>query len=219
MERTIRAVLFDMDGVIVDSEGFIRDAAIAMFRELGLAVAPRDFVPFVGTGENRYLGGVAERYGLAIDVEAAKKRTYELFGDLIKGSLKALPGSVEFIELCRSRSLRIALATSADPVKARANLAEIGLSFATFDAVVSGLDVARTKPDPDIYLAAAKRLGVAPERCLVVEDALTGLAAARAAGSRCLMLTTSFPRETIEPLRPDWIASDLSKAPPEALEW
>ena len=71
----IRGVLFDMDGVLADSEPFICQAAIMMFAETGLTVIPGDFKPFMGTGENRYIGGVAEKYGLKIDIEKAKART------------------------------------------------------------------------------------------------------------------------------------------------
>jgi beta-phosphoglucomutase len=69
----IRAVIFDMDGVLVDSEPLINAAAIAMFREKGLSVQPDDFLPFVGAGEDRYLGGVAEHYSFPLDVPAAKQ--------------------------------------------------------------------------------------------------------------------------------------------------
>lgn len=67
-------VIFDMDGVLVDSEKFICKAACLTFEEIGLQVKPDDFLPFVGTGEDRYIGGVAEKYNFAIDIEAVKKR-------------------------------------------------------------------------------------------------------------------------------------------------
>ncbi len=68
----IKAVIFDMDGVLTDSEPLINAAAIEMFREKGLRVRAEDFIPFVGAGENRYIGGVAEKYGLAVDIHEAK---------------------------------------------------------------------------------------------------------------------------------------------------
>src|SRR5712691_4107288 len=78
-----RAVIFDMDGVLVDSESLINAAAIAMFREKGLVVQPEDFLPFVGAGEDRYIGGVAEKYGFPLDLSVAKRRTYEIYLDLV----------------------------------------------------------------------------------------------------------------------------------------
>ena len=217
MSSSIAAVIFDMDGVLVDSEPFICEAAIRMFAEKGVTVAEADFVPFVGMGENRYLGGVAEKHGVRLDLDRDKARTYALYNTIIQGRLQALPGVFSFITQCRKRGLRLALATSADRCKADANLEAIALSPETFLAMVTGCDVEHKKPAPDIFLLAAWRLGVAPKQCLVVEDAPSGVAAAQAAGMRCLGLTTSFPEALLG--GPDWVAPDLSQTPPEALAW
>lgn len=213
----LRGVIFDMDGVLVDSEEFICRAAIAMFEEQGLEVRPEDFRPFVGTGENRYLGGVAEKHRLTLNLPAAKERTYELYDELVRGRLQPLPGAREFTVLCRERGLKLALATSADRVKMLINLREIGLPAETFDATVNGLEVEKRKPAPDIFQLAASRLGLAPSECLVVEDAVSGVAAAKAAGAKCLALLTTFPREKLAGA--DFYAKDLSAVPEEALSW
>jgi len=213
----IRGVIFDMDGVLVDSERIICEAAVRMFAERGLAVRPEDFLPFVGAGEDRYLGGVAGKYGFPFDLERDKARTYRLYDEMVRGRLQPLPGVADFIARCRARGLRLAVATSADEVKLGINLRELGLPPATFDALVNGLDVERKKPAPDIFLLAAERLGLPAPDCLVVEDAVNGVAAARAAGARCLALTTSFPREQLAGA--DFIAGTLADAPDAALEW
>ena len=98
---------------------------------------------------------------------------------------------------CRANQLKMAVASSADRVKIDINLREIGLSAETFDVIVSGEDVERKKPFPDIYLLAAQRVSELPENCLVVEDAVSGVKAAKAAGARCLAVTTSFPAEKL----------------------
>ena len=108
-----RAVVFDMDGVLADSEPLINAAAVAMFREQGLIVQPEDFLPFVGTGENRYLGGVAEKYRFALNLEASKRRTYELYLELVPTRLHAFPGAVELVRTCRRSGLQVAVASSA----------------------------------------------------------------------------------------------------------
>ena len=213
----IRGVIFDMDGVLVDSEPFIAEAAMRMFAERGLAVRPEDFRPFVGAGEDRYLGGVAERHGFALDLERDKARTYQLYDQMVRGRLGPLPGVHEFIAKCRARKLRLALATSADRVKLLVNLRELGLAPETFDALVDGLDVERKKPAPDIFRLAAERLGLPAGECLVVEDAVNGVAAAKAAGARCLALTTSFTRDQLAGA--DFLAATLADAPAQALEW
>jgi beta-phosphoglucomutase len=158
----IRAVIFDMDGVLVDSEPLINTAAIAMFREKGLIVQPENFLPFVGAGEDRYIGGVAEHYGFPLDVPAAKKRTYEIYLDLVPLQLEAFPGALQLVHGCREAGLFVAVASSADLIKVRANLETIGLSIPFWDAVVTGEEAKNKKPAPEIFLAAAAKLGVNP---------------------------------------------------------
>jgi beta-phosphoglucomutase len=211
-----QGVIFDMDGVLCDSEPFICEAAMRMFAENhGLQVMAEDFHPFVGAGENRYLGGVAEKYGVTLDLARDKARTYEVYLEIIRGRLEPLAGVRAFIDGCRHRGLKLAVATSADRIKMEGNLEQIGLPPATFDVTVNGLDIARKKPFPDIFLLAAERLGIPPARCLVVEDAPNGIQAGKAAGCRCLGLTTSFGAEVLRKAGADWIAPDLARVPPE----
>ena len=207
----IQAVLFDMDGVLVDSEEYICLAAIQMFNELGVRVLPDDFIPFIGAGENRYLGGVAEKYGVLLNLPKAKHRTYTIYGEIVSGKLKPLPGVKEFIDQCIRSGIKIAVATSADLMKMEINLSEIGIPAGTFDVTVNGLQVVNKKPSPDIYLTAAKKLGVDPAHCLVVEDAVNGIEAAKNAGMHCLALTTSFHADQLE--QADLICKDLSEVP------
>src|SRR5205809_4045810 len=93
----IEAVIFDMDGVLTDSEPLINAAAVAMFQEKGLTVRPEDFRPFVGTGEDQYIGGVAKEYNFSIDLLSAKKRTTEIYLERVPSGLKAFPGAVELV--------------------------------------------------------------------------------------------------------------------------
>jgi beta-phosphoglucomutase len=123
----------------------------------------------------------------------------------------------EFIERCRARSLKLAVATSADRVKMMINLASLGLPDDAFDQTVNGLEVEHKKPAPDIYLEAARRLDLRPGECLVVEDAVSGILAAKAAGCRCLALTTSFPPDRLQ--ESDWICRTLADAPDESINW
>lgn len=197
MSQPTSAVIFDMDGVLTDSEPIINAAAVAMFQELGAAVRPDDFLPFVGAGEDRYIGGVAELYGVALDLPAAKRRTYEIYLGLVPSQLAAFPGAAELVRACRAHGLRIAVASSADLVKVAANLHQIGLPIEFWDAVVSGEQVARKKPAPDIFLAAAQALGLGPGACVVIEDAVNGVEAAKAARMRCVAVAQTFPAERL----------------------
>jgi beta-phosphoglucomutase-like phosphatase (HAD superfamily) len=239
MGTETRAVIFDMDGVLTNSEWFIAEAGRLMFKEtFNLEVSHEDFAPFVGLGENTFLGGVAEKYKLAdFNIERDKKRTYEIYVDIVKGKLKPMPGAVEFLHRCRELGLKTALATSTDYVKMMANLEaiglintemrsdQIGLAAAVeaaarnkaFDALVNGLDVEKQKPYPDLFLEAASRLEEEPAHCWVVEDSLGGIEAAKAAGMRCLALLTTFPEEKIKAAGPALIARDLREITPESL--
>jgi beta-phosphoglucomutase len=193
-----RGVIFDMDGVLTDSEPLINAAAIAMFKEKGLAVQPGDFLPFVGAGENRYIGGVAEKYSFPLDILSAKRRTYEIYLELVPTRLKAFPGAVELFRTCRKAGLHLAVASSADEIKIVANLRQIGLPPDSWGAVVTGDDVGPKKPAPDIFLAAAVKLGLAPAECTVVEDAVNGVQAAWAAGMRCVAVAQTFPAAQLQ---------------------
>ncbi len=191
------SVIFDMDGVLADSEPLICAAAMEMFRRRGVVVREEDFLPFVGAGENRYIGGVAERHGVELDLAAAKAETYAIYLSLVPSRLKAFPGAVEFVESCRSAGWRCAVASSADRIKVEANLCQIGLPPESWDALVCAEDVERRKPFPDIFLKAAERLGMNPFQCTVIEDAVNGIEAALAAGMYCVAVATSFPAEAL----------------------
>ena len=214
---SIRAVLFDMDGVIVNSEKHINRAAVEMFKEKGYEVDPEDFTQFTGMGENKYLGGVAEIYNIPSELEKDKARTYEIYESLVREKLDPLPGVKDFIAKCKKRNLKLALASSADKIKVEINLREIGIDHDTFQGVISAEDVTHKKPAPDIFLKAAEKLDVSIENCLVIEDAVSGVKAGKTAGAKVLALTTSFEAQDL--VGADWIAGDLSGVGDEVVEW
>lgn len=212
----MRGIIFDMDGVLCDSEPLIMQAAQRMLRErYGIAAAPEDFHPFVGMGEDRYLGGAAGRHGVALRLPEDKVETYRIYLEMIPGRLPPLPGVLETVRSARAAGLLLAVASAADRMKVDGNLAAIGLGASAFDAIVTGSDVERKKPHPDAFLLAASRLGLPPADCLVVEDALSGLQAAVAAGSRRLGLTTAFPADRLRDAGAEWTAPHLGAMPAE----
>ena len=105
----IKGVLFDIDGVLLDSEEFITRAGILMFKEKGFEVNASDFKPFTGMGENRFLGGVAEKYNIPFNQEPDKARAYAIYEQISHGQLQPLPGVREFIEKCRQKNLQLAV--------------------------------------------------------------------------------------------------------------
>ncbi len=191
----IKAVILDVDGVIIDTEEANATASIQMFRELyNIEVKAQDFVPFIGTGSARYVQGVAEKYGIDIDVKKATKRREENF---IKNldKLRLFPGVKNFIQLIRQAGLKIAIATSSDRSKFQAAFRQVGLLEQQFDIIVTGDEVKHTKPHPEIYLTTAKKLGLKPSTCLVIEDSTTGIEAARKAGAFAVAVTNTFSKK------------------------
>ncbi|KAK9292842.1 hypothetical protein L1049_020822 [Liquidambar formosana] len=189
----VSAVLFDMDGVLCNSEEPSRRAAVDVFAEMGVEVTVDDFVPFTGTGEANFLGGVASVKGVqGFNTEAAKKRFFEIY-----------------LDKCKSNGLKVAVASSADRIKVDANLAAAGLSLSMFDAVVSADAFENLKPAPDIFLAASKILNVPPSECVVIEDALAGVQAAKAADMRCIAVTTTLSEETLKTASPSLIRKEI----------
>ncbi|NLF22497.1 MAG: HAD-IA family hydrolase [Lentisphaerae bacterium] len=209
----IQGIIFDMDGVLCDSEPFITQAAVALFRERhGVAVQGDDFLPFTGMGENRFLGGVAERYGVRLDLETDKAFTYARYLDLISGRLQPLSGVAAFIAQCRRMGWRLAVASSADRVKVDGNLAELGFGGTAFDAVIDGSQVARKKPAPDLFLLAAAQLGLDPAGCVVFEDAVAGVQAAGAAGMRAIGVRGAFDDARLRAAGAAATVNDLTEA-------
>lgn len=203
------AILFDMDGVLVNSEPAITEASIRALAEFGVHAQWEDFHPFTGMGEDRFIGGVAEKHGVPFRLEM-KRRTYEIYVDIVRDRIEVYPGTLPLLTKLREHALPAALASSADLVKVRANLDAAGISESLFRAVICGDDVANKKPAPDIYLLAAERCGVEPARCVVVEDALSGIRAARAAGMRCVAVMTSFDRRRLLDEGADAVCEDIA---------
>lgn len=190
------AVLFDMDGVLTDSEPVINAAAIAGLKEWGVPAVPGDFEPFVGRGEDLYIGGVAEKYGVPF-VPDMKRRVYEIYLEILPGMIQPFRGVHELLNALRKRQVAMAVASSADRIKVEANLSAIDVDPAWFEAIVVGEDVVNKKPAPDSYLAAARKLGLGPGVCCVVEDAVNGVESAKAAGARCVGVAQSFPADRL----------------------
>ncbi len=193
----IKVVILDVDGVIIDTEEANAVATIQMFRELyNIEVKPEDFVPFVGTGSTRYVQGVAEKYGINIDVRRAIRRREKNF---IKNAdkLRLFPGVRDFISQVGQAGLRIAIATSSDRSKFQAAFQQVELTERQFDLIVTGDEIGHTKPHPEIYLTSASKLRVEPANCLVVEDSVAGIEAANRAGSFSVAVTNTFSKKDL----------------------
>lgn len=209
-KENIKYILFDMDGVLVDSEPVITAAAIQALREWEISAAPEDFKPFTGMGEDSFIGGVSRLHGVEYTQEM-KARAYEIYGGLVRENIARYPSVPATLAALQQKGYTLALASAADLFKVRANLEAAEISVDTFRAVITGSDVARKKPYPDIYLLAAERVGAKPEECVVVEDAVSGLNAAHSAGMPCICVTTSFDRASLLAAGADAVIDDFGE--------
>jgi HAD superfamily hydrolase (TIGR01509 family) len=210
--RNVRAVIFDMDGVLCDSEKLSRSAGVQYFRRHhGVLPTEHDFADFAGTGEAAFLTGVARRYGVGnFQVAEAKKHFFEIYINEFSSMLKPFEGVRELIENLRKLGMKTALASSADAVKVQANLRAIGFGPDMFDFITRSDEIANKKPAPDIFLAAAAGLGVDPQSCVVIEDAPAGVEAAKRAKMRCVAVATSVSARQL------WDAgADIVRAAPQ----
>ncbi|MBQ9968644.1 MAG: HAD family phosphatase [Oscillospiraceae bacterium] len=207
-----KAILFDMDGVLIESEELMRASAIRALAEHGVQAKHEDFYEFTGCGEDRFIGGVAEKYGLVYDI-SMKERAYDLFGERVMEETFVPEGVKQMLETLHSRGLKLAVCTAADRRKAMYNLQAIGVTEDLFTAFITGSEVERKKPHPDIYLEGARRVGEAPGDCLVVEDALSGIRAAHAGGMDAAAVPTTFTRAQLEEAAPEYHLDHIRRLP------
>lgn len=202
----IKNIIFDMDGVLLDSEKAIRDACAEMFRRRGVIADTDDFLPFTGMGETRFISAVAEKCGVEYE-PLMKAEAYEIYGEIAYDSIILFDNICEMIQELKDSGYGIAVASAADETKVKINLKRLGLSADDFGAVVTGSDVTRLKPDPMIFLEAAKRLGAKPDESLVVEDAVSGCKAAKAAGMSCIGVSSTFDDATLKEAGADFVVA------------
>jgi len=174
------AVIFDMDGLMLDSERAITACLAQAAQEHGHALEPGFWLAMVGNSDARCRAMLADRIG-PVAGDALLERCHALYDDVVAQGIPHRPGIVALLDWLVARGIPRAVATSTRRPLALRKLEAAGL-LRWFDAVCTSSDVEHPKPAPDIYLLAARTLGVAPADCLVLEDSPTGVRAALAAG-------------------------------------
>lgn len=175
-----QAVIFDMDGLMLDSERAITACLARAAEELGQPIEPDYWLGMVGKGDAACRAMLAERIGDDA-AQALLTRCHALYDGVVEAGVPLRPGIMQLLDLLAARGIPRAVATSTRRPLALRKLETAGLLH-RFDAICTSSDVAQPKPAPDIYLLAASRLHVAPADCLVLEDSPTGVRAALAAG-------------------------------------
>lgn len=185
-EKYMKAVIFDMDGVLVDSQPYHFKADIDTMAEYGVIKGQKFYESFAGTLTADRMRTLKEMFGLDVPVEEMTIKRENMILDIMgKEDIKPVSGIPEFLRSIKEKGLTTAVASSSD--YKLINLILDRLKIAKyFDSVTSGSDVKRGKPSPDVFLLAAERIGIEPAECLVVEDSENGVKAAKAAGMKAL---------------------------------
>lgn len=214
MSFTFAAVLFDLDGVILDTTACHYRIWTDWARTFGKTPTQAELVATNGVRATEtirlWLGNAAA----TANIDAIAQELSELITkDLQSGTMPAVPGVQAYVEALKNAGIPRAVATSATTANAWLSLNCVKLAD-SFDEVITADQVTRGKPHPEPYLKAAEKLGVSAKDCVVFEDSLSGLRAAQAAGAKRAALTTTFPLETLQAEKPDWLLPDFCNLPP-----
>jgi HAD superfamily hydrolase (TIGR01509 family) len=197
-------LIFDVDGVIADTEPVNAKATIRVFEDMFdvQSVRPEDFEAGIGRGAERYVMAAADVHGLELTDEqvkaAAKLREQYLIETIKAEPLPPFAGVLELIDAAlKKHDFRLAIATSASRELSQTILESAKVPYHKM-VYVTGSEITRKKPDPELFLVAASRMGIEPAHCVVIEDAPSGVQAAKAAGARCIAVTNSTSADKLQ---------------------
>ena len=206
-----KAILFDMDGVLIRSENLMRKSAVLALADFGINAKEDDFLPFTGTGDDNFLAGVTSLYGKNYDVRM-KDKCNHYYGLHVMKYAEVPEDLHDTLKSLKKKGIKLAICTSADHNRAMDNCKAIRAEELEFDAVITGDDITHKKPDPEIYLKGAEALNTDVSECLVVEDAPNGIMAGHRAGMKVAGITTSFnPEKLASEANPEYIIDSLKE--------
>jgi HAD superfamily hydrolase (TIGR01509 family) len=208
-------LIFDVDGLIANTEPLNAIVTIKMFEDMfGLkGVKSEDFVGGIGKGAEKYIKVAADVHGLQltdkqIEVAALLREQY-LIQAIQEETLPVFPGVLELMDAALKRkNFRLAIATSASLELSRAILESVKVPYSKM-VYVTGSEIIRKKPDPELFLTAVRRMTILPANCVVFEDAPSGVQAAKAAGAKCIAVTNTTQPENLS--QADLICDSLVK--------
>ncbi|NFO10843.1 HAD family phosphatase [Clostridium botulinum] len=182
----MRAFIFDMDGVIIDSEPIHRQVHGEIMNTLGINISKGELALYAGATNEYIFTKLKERYGIKKSVSELKDYKSKLIINKVKEeSLEPINGIRELLNALIKNNIKIAIGSSSPRSLIEAVIDKFNLHSA-FDCIVSGEEVERSKPYPDVYIEVSKKLGINPEKCIVVEDSHNGVQAAKSAGMKCI---------------------------------
>ena len=193
---TAKAVIWDMDGVIADTAPYHFKAWQEVFQKRGVTFTEKDFWRLFGQRNDSIIGKVLGKKVPQAEIETIANEKEESFRRRVRQNLKPFPGVVDLMKSLHMNGFRMALASSAPIENIELIIRGLGINDC-FQSIVSGKDVILGKPDPQTFLLAAKKLGVKPKNCIVIEDAIAGVTAAKRAGMRCIAVANTNPKKNL----------------------
>lgn len=183
----IKAVIFDMDGVLVDSEPFHIQNEKRMFKKLGLDISDEEHAGYMGAATDVMWEQIIRNKNLALDIAETTALTIKESLPYLRSipNIEPMPGLTDLLEELNANNIPMAVASSSDPETIEIMLTKSGLKK-YFAFIVSSVEAGKSKPEPDVFLYAAKLLNVSPKNCLVIEDSKNGIKAAKAAKMLCI---------------------------------
>ena len=213
MLSAFQAVIFDLDGVLADSEPWWNQIDANLLAEYGVTYRGEYHRNVLGVSYRLAVEFYKNAFHLSAPIEELMRRRGQIATEFFADRVGLFPSAKTTLEELRQMKLRLALATSSVSASARPFLERTGIR-SSFEVIVTGDEIRRGKPYPDIYLCTAEKLGVSADACLVIEDALSGVAAAKAANMRVAAIPdTRFvdPREYEK--ETDYVLGSLSEIP------
>jgi len=191
------AVIWDMDGVIADTAPYHFSAWQEVFQKREVNYTEEDFRHSFGLRNDTIIRNILGEQTAQGEIEAIAREKEETFRSMIGQKIKPLPGAVELIKSLRENRFKMAIASSTPMENIQLITGGLGIDN-YFQSIVTGQDVTEGKPSPQGFLLAAQRLGVEPRNCIVIEDAVAGVTAAKRAGMHCLAITNTHPRQSLK---------------------
>lgn len=207
-QRSRKAILWDMDGVIVDSKSYHFAAWQETFARRGVTFSYDDFSRLFGTRNDFIIRNVLGQELSEEKVKAIAQEKEVYFREKAKGNIRLFPGVSKLLDAIKKGAFKLALVSSAPRENIDFVIAELNLQ-GYFSCIVSGHEVAESKPSPQVYLLAAERLMAQPTDCVVIEDSPLGVRAAKAAGMKCLAVTNTHPEQDLN--EADRVVSSLAE--------
>jgi beta-phosphoglucomutase family hydrolase len=196
-KNRLKAVVWDLDGVIVDTAADHYLAWRDVFRERGVEYRKAEFMPYFGRRHDTIIKAVLGDRLKPEEYDAINEEKQQNYRRRVAENIRQMPGVIPLIEALHGHGIKQVIASSAVPENIAIIIRGLGIADC-FQAIVHGTEVKESKPSPQIFLLAAEKLGVKPGNCIVIEDAIAGVAAARRAGMKCVAVTNSHPREKLK---------------------